>query len=155
MLIPWESLAAMVVRISLDILLKAFSCLCPTCFKQTSACTSPVASYLLVVIKAGHKHPVLQDPCDFIALFPVLLETNVPVLLHRNHDFVYSLVFLSARCFTFQLFVIRSSSFFHFSNSVMSLNVMLSIFKSRPWWLLRWCIKSLVVAKADLERKGK
>ena len=155
MLIPWESLAAMVVRISFDILLKAFSCLCPACFKQNSACTSPVAWYFLVVIKAGHEHLVLQDPYDFIALFPVLLETNVPVLLHRNHDFVYCLVFLSARCFTYQLFLILSSSFFHFSNSVMSLNVMLLIFKWWPWWLLRWCIKSPVVAKADLERKGK
>ena len=149
MLIPWESLAAMVVRISFDILLKAFSCLCPTCFKQNSACTSPVAWYLLVVIKAGHEHPVLQDPCDFIALFPVLLETNVPVLLHRNHDFVYCF------CQHGVSHTNSSSSFFHFSNSVMSLNVMLSIFKSWPWWLLRWCIKSPVVAKADLERQGK
>ena len=155
MLISWESLAAMVVRISFDILSNAFSCLCPTYFKQNSAWTFPVALYLLVVIKAGHEHPVFQDPCDFIALFPVLLETNVPVLLHRKHDFVKCLVFLSARCFTYQLFVILSSSFFHFSNSVMSSNVMLSIFKSRPWWLLRWCIKSPAVAKADLERQRK
>ena len=67
----------------------------------------------------------------------------------------FCVLLLSARCFTYQLFVILSSSFFHFSNSVMSLNVMLSIFKSWPWWLLRWCIKSPVVAKADLERQGK
>lgn len=154
MLTPWESFAAMVVRISLDILLKAFSCLCPTCFKQNSACTSPVAWHFLVVIKAGHEHPVLEDPCDFIALFPVLLETNVPVLLHRSHDFVQCFVFLSARCFTYQLFVILSSAFFHFSNSAMSLNDILSIFKSRPWWLLRCHIKSPVVAKAVLERQG-
>ena len=153
MLIPWESLATMVVRISFDILLKAFSCLCPTCFKQNSACTSPVAWYLLVVIKAGHEHPVLQDPCDFIALFPVLLETNVPVLLHRNHDFVY--------CFC-QHGVSHTNSLssflLHSSISRILSCLWTSCFqscKSWPWWLLRWCIKSPVLAKSDLEGQGK
>ena len=116
----WE----MVVPISPDILLKASSCLCPTCFKQNSACTSAVAWYFLVVIKAGYEHPVLEDPSDFIALFSRVLETNVPVLAQHNNDFVWCLAILSARCFTYQLFVILSSSFFHFLNSATSLNVL-------------------------------
>ena len=91
---------------------------------NNSACTCAVAWYFLVVIKAGYEHPVLEDPSDFIALFSRVLETNVPVLAQHNNDFVWYLAILSARCFTYQLFVILSSSFFHFLNSATSLNVL-------------------------------
>ena len=97
-------------------------------------------------------HPVLEDPSDFIALFSRVLETNVPVLAHDNNDFVWWLAIVSARCFTYQLFVILSSSFFHFLNSARSLNVLhlkiVTVMIIKVVYLITW------LEKAVLETQG-
>lgn len=77
----WASFASIIVRISLEIRLCAISFLWPTCAKQNSAVTSTVIAPVLAVTKAGQEEPVFDDPCDFIARFPVPWVSKSPVLL--------------------------------------------------------------------------
>lgn len=80
-LTPWVSFAAIIVRISLETRLCAISFLWSTCAKQNSAVTSPFIASVLAVTKAGQEQPLFDDPCDFIARFPVPLVSKLPVLL--------------------------------------------------------------------------